>query len=178
MTIFFALKGVYVGTSNTNCLQSGPFAGISCSATPVFSTAYDYFGYNTYVEYIATPSSPTRSPTVAPSVVLTPAPLVYLSGSYFADAACTKFAAQETFALNVCLPAGTTRHVYTSYTITPSGYNVVSQFYSDAACSVPFGQPSVYTPTAACGNNGDTYSFATILTTPPTKFAADGTLLT
>lgn len=210
------MSGVYVGNSTSNCLQSTPSGATSCSGTPVYSTAFDYFGYLTYAQYTAVNGlptfTPTQSPTTAPTVAHTVAPiavpttgapsvpptlapsslptfsptvapivapLVYLSTMYFADAGCTRFAGQETFAMNACLPAGTTRHLFNSYTTTPSSFNIVTQYYSDSACTTAVGTPDAYAATSACGlNHGNAYGYATIFNAPPTTFDAKGTLLT
>ena len=103
--------------------------------------------------------------------------LVYLSGLFFEDAACTKFAAQETYAMNTCLPASTARYVYNSYTTTPTGFNIVTQYYSDSTCTTPDGNAGVDTATSACGTNKNQFSYAIILNAPPTAYPADGTIL-
>lgn len=103
--------------------------------------------------------------------------VVYLSAKFFKDVTCTTLAAQETYAMNVCLPAGTNRHLFNSYTTTPSGYNIVTQYYSDATCTTAVGNPRVSTATTACGSNNDQNGYAVIVGAPPTTFSADGTLL-
>lgn len=42
---------MYIGSTNTNCLQSEPSAGSSCQSNGVYTTAFDYFGYPDYVQY-------------------------------------------------------------------------------------------------------------------------------
>ena len=75
------IAGVYIGSTNTNCLQSALSPGGSCPAYPLYTSAFDYYGYPDYIQYsVATGSKGMdASTTIAVAVVVPVVVLVLLA---------------------------------------------------------------------------------------------------
>lgn len=105
--------------------------------------------------------------------------LSYFSILLYQDAACTKYAAQETYALNVCVPTTANQYMILAYTVTANEMNVIQTVYNDAACTVDANDPGHEVLPTSCGVvHNNFFGYATIVATPPTTYPVDGSVLT
>ncbi len=81
------IAGVYIGSTNTNCLLSALSPGGSCPASPVYTSTFNYYGYPDYIQYSVATGVPSgggskgmgASTTIAVAVVVPVVVLVLLA---------------------------------------------------------------------------------------------------